>query len=151
MNITEQKREMNNFLLREYISSPQKEFKEKSWLYILINNNLDLVAYTIAKEYPKYKYKSNVYQIGLNGLIKAIETYEMDKIASFEEFAISVISNEIENYIKQPELMVIIDGTKKTGLTIGDIWYSKSHDFDNLLSTKPYRDKLLNKIYKTIK
>ena len=151
MNITEQKREMNNFLLREYLSNPNKNLKDKSWMYILINNNLDLVAYTIAKKYPQYKYRLNIYQIGLNGLIKAIETYEMDKITSFEEFVISVISNEIEDYISKPELMVIIDGTKKTGLTIGDIWYSKDHDLDNLLSTKPHREKMLNKIYKIIK
>ena len=29
MEITEQKREMNNFLLREYLSNPKKECKEK--------------------------------------------------------------------------------------------------------------------------
>lgn len=150
MEITEQKREMNNFLLREYLSNPKKECKEKSWLYILINNNLDLVAYTISKNFSEHKYKQNIYQIGINGLIKAIETYQMDKIASFEEFVISVITNEISNYIKEPELKVIIDNNK-SGLTIGDIWYSKNHDLDNLLATKPYREKMLTKIYKIVK
>lgn len=150
MNITEQKREMNNFLLREYLSSPNKDMKEKSWLYILINNNLDLVAYTISKKYPTYKYKQNIYQIGISGLIKAIETYEMDKITSFEEFVISVVTDEINQYIAGPELMVIINNTNK-GLTVGDIWYSKDHDLENLLSTKPYREKMLKKIFKMVK
>ena len=74
----------------------------------------------------------------------------MDKIASFEEFVISVITNEINNYIKEPKLKVIIDNNK-SGLTIGDIWYSKNHDLDNLLATKPYREKMLTKIYKIVK
>ena len=94
--------------------------------------------------------KQNIYQIGINGLIKAIETYEMDKITSFEEFVISVVTDEINQYIVDPELMVIITSTKK-GLTVGDIWYSKDHDLENLLSTKPYREKMLKKIFKMVK
>ena len=150
MEITEQKREMNNFLLREYLSNPKKEYKEKSWFYILINNNLDLIAYTINKNFREYKYKQNVYQIGINGLIKAIETYQMDKIASFEEFVISVVTDEISKYISEPELKIIISD-KTNGLTVGDIWYSRDHDLDNLLKTKPYREKMLTKIYKIVK
>lgn len=148
MELTEDIREMNNFLLREYLS--EENNNKKKWINILINNNLELVALTISKNYPNYKYKHSIYQIGINGLIKAIETYYMDKIACFEEFAISVINNEIKNYISEPELLMIIDGNK-SGLTIGDIWYSKEHDLDDLLSTKPYREKMLSKVYKMVK
>lgn len=148
--ITDKKREMNNFLLKRCLSDQQKIMTENSWFYILINNNLDLIALIIEKLYPEYKYKQNVYQIGINGLIKAIETYQMDKIAGFEEFAMSVISNEIKIYINEPELMIVVN-ENNSGLTIGDIWYSKDHDLDNLLETKPYREKMLNKIYKIVK
>lgn len=148
MNLTEEKREMNNFLLRTYLSEENND--KKKWRNILISNNLELVALTIANDYPQYKYKHSIYQIGINGLIKAIETYYMDKIACFEAFAMSVISNEIKNYINEPELLMVVDGNK-SGLTIGDIWYSKDHDLDNLLSTKPYREKMLSKVYKMVK
>ena len=92
MNLTEEKRELNNFLLRMY-NSTNDENEKNRYLQELFNYNIDLVSYVIYHEFPNKGI--NYIEEGLTGLLIAIKNYKMDSINSFEEFILSNIKEQI--------------------------------------------------------
>ncbi len=99
MELMEAKRELNNVLFRMYKSTGD-ENKKLILLQELVNYNIDLVGYVIYNEFPN---KEINYMDGVNGLLSAINNYEMDKMCSFEEFILSNVRNNIINNIKEPK------------------------------------------------
>ena len=68
----------------------------------LVNKYTGLVPH-IAKKYDSLNYsveKSDLIQVGMEGLLKAISVFSIDKSVSFSSFACRIIENEIMLYIK---------------------------------------------------
>lgn len=58
---------------REYKKGNQQA-REK-----IINHNIRLVYYIVLKQFPNIKGKDDLVQIGCFGLIKAVDSYELEK------------------------------------------------------------------------
>ena len=67
---------------------------------VLIEKNLRLVAHIIKKYYANFKDQDDLISIGTIGLIKAIDTYNMDKGTRLATYAARCIENEILMYFR---------------------------------------------------
>ncbi|MCL2774243.1 MAG: RNA polymerase sporulation sigma factor SigK [Oscillospiraceae bacterium] len=67
---------------------------------ILIERNLRLVAHIVKKYYTTYKDQDDLISIGTIGLIKAIDTYNIDNGAKFATYACTCVKNEILMYFR---------------------------------------------------
>lgn len=74
---------------REYKKGNQQA-REK-----IINHNIRLVYYIVLKQFPNIKGKDDLVQIGCFGLIKAVDSYELEKKVLFATYATRCIYNEI--------------------------------------------------------
>lgn len=80
--------------LYEYI----KKFKkgDSSYRDIIINSNIRLVIRIVNKKYLKTPYEmKDLVSIGILGLIKAVDTFDIDKSIKFSSYASKCIENEI--------------------------------------------------------
>ena len=75
--------------------SGDKEARDK-----LILHNLRLVAHIIKKYYTGYKDQDDLISIGTIGLIKAIDSFDIDKGARFATYAGKCLQNEILMYFR---------------------------------------------------
>ena len=89
----------------------------------LITNNIRL-AISVAQ---KFSYEEDYESVAMIGLIKAADTFSLDKGICFGTYAARVISNEILMYIRKSKknlytmsFETIIPGTEESPLTIGD-------------------------------
>jgi len=67
---------------------------------LLIEHNLRLVAHIIKKYYTTYKEQDELISIGTIGLIKAIDTYNIDNGTKFTTYAGKCLQNEILMYFR---------------------------------------------------
>ena len=67
---------------------------------ILIERNLRLVAHIVKKYYTAYKDQDDLISIGTIGLIKAIDTYNIENGARFATYACTCVKNEILMYFR---------------------------------------------------
>lgn len=67
---------------------------------ILIEHNLRLVAHIIKKYYSKFEDRDELISIGTIGLIKAVNTYCVDKNIKFATYASRCIENELLMYFR---------------------------------------------------
>lgn len=148
MELLELKREINNKLFRYYHSISENNDKKEYYFHRLIDYNLDLIIYTIKEYFPELIYHKTIYEVGLVGLIVAIENYQLDKIGSFEEFVVENIRNEIGNYNQENHPMFVIMGGDETKINMGDIWYNKTHNVSQTMETKKNRDVYVKKLLK---
>ena len=72
---------------------------------ILIERNLRLVAHIVKKYYTSYKDQDDLLSIGTIGLIKAIDTYNIDNGARFATYACTCVKNEILMYFRSIKKM----------------------------------------------
>ncbi len=98
---------------------------------ILIEHNLRLVAHIVKKYYSASKNQDDLVSIGTVGLIKAIDSFDIDKGAKFTTYASKCLQNEILMYFRSQKktscevsLNEAID-TDKDGnpLTYSDVIY----------------------------
>lgn len=146
MELLESKREVNNTLFRYYHSLYEDSDNKEKYLNELIEYNLDLVIYTIKNYFPELIYHKTIYEIGLVGLIIAIENYEMDKIGSFEAFIVGNVKNEIERYKELEHPMFVITLNDDSRVNYGDVWYNRTHDINQMVQTKASRTKYVKKL-----
>ena len=66
----------------------------------IIREHIKLTYFTINEYFPNYSKDDDVKQIALIALWKAVEKFDKEKDVSFSTFAITVIKNEIFNYLK---------------------------------------------------
>lgn len=151
MEILESKREENNVLFRCYHSISEDNDRKEYYLNRLIEYNLDLVVYTIKNYFPKLIYHKIILEIGLVGLINAIENYEMDKIGSFEEFIVANIKNEINAYNQQENPIFVISLNDDSRINYGDIWYNRTPDVNQMVTTKENRNGYVKKLLYNVK
>ena len=106
----------------------------------LIEHNLRLVAHIIKKYYQNCGGQDDLVSIGTIGLIKAIDTYDMNKNIKLSSYASRCIENEIlmhfRNGKKSSQDVSLNDAidTDKDGnpLTLMDIMASDDDIFDDL-------------------
>lgn len=60
-----------------------------------ICDNLKLVNHVIWRFYPHLGTDDDIFQIGCIGLIKAVDTFDLDNGAAFSSYAVQCIRNEI--------------------------------------------------------
>ena len=68
----------------------------------LIEHNIRLVIYQVQSRFNKLEYdKSELVSIGILGLVKAIDTYDLSKNIEFSTYAMRCIDNEILMFIRK--------------------------------------------------
>lgn len=86
--------------------SPLSQEEERKYFYAmkkgdsaarekLIEHNLRLVAHIVKKYYSTSKYQEDLISIGTIGLIKAIDTFDIDNGTRFATYASKCLQNEI--------------------------------------------------------
>lgn len=67
----------------------------------LIETNIRLVIYQVNNKFKDVKYdKKDLVSIGIIGLIKAVDTFELSKKVEFSTYAIKCINNEILMFLR---------------------------------------------------
>lgn len=123
------KDEMNN-LLTEYSKTKSKEIRDK-----IILHNTKLV-YKIVDKYTEND-KDDLLQIGMIGLIKAVDSYSLDKKIAWSTYMYSCVSNEIRMYFRirnyekrskyvECSIYTEVDVKKDNPVTIVDMIYDKN-------------------------
>lgn len=129
--------------------SQEKEYLEKAAngdinaRNVLVEHNLRLVAHIIKKYYQNSSGQDDLVSIGTIGLIKAINTYDIDKNIKLSSYASRCIENEIlmhfRNLRKSAQDVSLNDtiDTDKDGnpLTLMDILADDSN-IDDVIDTK---------------
>ena len=69
---------------------------------IIINHNIKLVLYRVPGKFSSYPYDMDeLVSIGLMGLIKAVDTFDINKEVKFSTYAMKCIDNEILLFIRK--------------------------------------------------
>ena len=82
-------------LLREIKETGSKEAKDK-----LINGNLRLVLSVIQRFAGRGEDVDDLFQIGVVGLIKAINNFDMTKDVRFSTYCVPMISGELRRFLR---------------------------------------------------
>jgi len=82
-------------LLKEIKATGSKEAKDK-----LIKGNLRLVLSVIQKFTGRGEYIDDLFQIGVVGLIKAINNFDLSKEVRFSTYCVPMISGELRRYLR---------------------------------------------------
>lgn len=87
-----------------------KEAKDR-----LITHNIRLVLYTVSNHFQTVNYdKKDLFQIGVIGLMKAVDTYDVSKNIKFNTYAIRCIDNEIRMFLRKLKKYSKMDSIKST-------------------------------------
>ncbi len=69
---------------------------------IIINHNIKLVLYRVTGKFSSYPYDMDeLVSIGLMGLIKAVDTFDINREVKFSTYAMKCIDNEILLFIRK--------------------------------------------------
>ena len=82
-------------LLKEYQTTGSKVAKDR-----LINGNLRLVLSVIQKYAGRGEDIDDLFQIGVVGLIKAINNFDLSKEVRFSTYCVPMISGELRRYLR---------------------------------------------------
>lgn len=146
------KDEMNNLLV-EYNKTKSKEIRDK-----IILHNTKLV-YKIVDKYTEND-KDDLFQIGVIGLIKAVDSYSLSKKIAWSTYMSSCVHNEIrmyfrtQNYEKRSKFIECsvyteVDTKKDDSVTILDMLYNKNVDIFEEVALNIKIEKI-NKIMKKL-
>ena len=164
----------NDLFIEQKLTNPLS--KEETYYYfekykskdmkareIIINHNIKLVLYRVTKRFINFPYdKKELIQIGLVGLIKAVDTFDISKSIQFSSYASKCIDNEILMFVRKGNKYIndeSLDRTIETGIEgnsvkIGDnikdetcnieINYEEKEEqliIDKIIMSLPERDK----------
>lgn len=119
------KEEMNELFLR--YQSGDKKAKEK-----LIEGNLKLVL-SILKKYNNGKHNiDDLFQVGVVGLIKAIDNFDLSYNLMFSTYAVTLIMGEVRRYIRDNTPFRVSRSVKELSYSILSFKeeYQKKHGVD---------------------
>lgn len=115
----------------------------------IISHNIRLVLYVLQRYNNLEKIKDQLFEDGVLGLIKAVDTYDIDKKINFATYAIKCINNEI--------LMFLRKNKNQQAISLNEIMYTKNEGADEitleemLFDDSNLEEELENKeLYKTI-
>lgn len=122
-NITVIKSQEMSKLFIDY-KNGNKEAKEK-----LIYGNMKLVLSILKKYKNRFDNMDDLFQIGIIGLIKAIENFDLSHNVRFSTYAVPMIEGEVKRYIRDNNLLRVSRGIKEKAYTIlkfTDEFYNKN-------------------------
>ena len=99
-------------LFKDY-KEGNKEAKEK-----LVNGNLKLILSILRKYQNKVDNMDDLFQIGVVGLIKAVENFDLSHEVKFSTYAVLMIDGEIKRYIRDNNSVRISRSIKDTAYKI---------------------------------
>ena len=128
-------------LFKEY-KAGNKQAKEE-----LINGNLKLVLSILRKYQNKVDNMDDLFQIGVVGLIKAVDNFDLSHEVKFSTYAVLMIEGEIKRYIRDNNSVRISRSIKDTAYKIlkfkeqfiNEYGYeAKTEDIKNALKISEY-------------
>lgn len=98
-------KKLNKDEILEYI----KEYHQgnKSNFNKLVEGNLKLVLSVVQKYNNRKENLDDLFQIGVLGLIKAIDNFDLNKNVLFSTYAVPMISGEIKRYLRDNNMVKI--------------------------------------------
>lgn len=109
----------------------------------LITNNIRL-AISVAQ---KFSYEEDYESVAMIGLIKAADTFDLEKGIQFATYATRVIHNDILMYIRKnkryPQIIsfeTVIQGTDESPLTIGDTLSYEDEEIDKFVKAEGIKE-----------
>lgn len=124
-------------LLKEIQETGSKEARDK-----LINGNLRLVLSVIQKFTGRGEDIDDLFQIGVVGLIKAINNFDLTKEVRFSTYCVPMISGELRRYLRDY-------GQIKVSRSLRDLAY-KALQAKERLTTENQREPKVEEIAKEI-
>ena len=85
---------------------------------ILIEGNLKLVRYIAKRFEGRGVADDDLFQIGVIGLIKAIDRFDPDHGVKFSTYAVPVISGEIKRFFREDGLIKVSRTIKENGIKV---------------------------------
>jgi len=143
--------EQENMYLTQYMQG-DKHAKE-----VLIHHNLRLVAH-IVKKYSGSMEADDLISVGSLGLIKAINTYNMEHNTQFSTYAARCIENEILMLIrvnKKHTATISVEDSFATdedgeGMNVLDLFPDETQDVENSVNNEMLGSKLIDIMKKTL-
>ena len=89
-------------LIKKYKEDNLKKTKDK-----IINGNLKLVLLVVNKFQKRCDNLDDIFQIGVIGLIKAIDNFSLEHDVRFSTYAVPMIEGEIRRYLRDNSFMRI--------------------------------------------
>lgn len=114
----------------------------------LVNGNLKLVLSSVNKFSKRYDNLDDLFQIGVVGLLKAIDHFDLTLDVMFSTYAVPMIEGEIRRYLRDNSFLRVsrqIKDLAYRGLKLKEQYqneYGKSLDIDELakmLEVTPYK------------
>lgn len=124
-------------LLREIQDTGNKTARDK-----LINGNLRLVLSVIQKFTNRGEDVDDLFQIGVVGLIKAINNFDLTKGVRFSTYCVPMISGELRRYLRDYNHI-------KVSRSLRDLAY-KAMQAKELLTNQHQRDPTIDEIAKEV-
>ena len=124
-------------LLREIQATGNKAARDK-----LINGNLRLVLSVIQKFTNRGEDVDDLFQIGVVGLIKAINNFDLTKGVRFSTYCVPMISGELRRYLRDYNHI-------KVSRSLRDLAY-KAMQAKELLTNQHQRDPTIDEIAKEV-
>ena len=136
-SITVLKEDEKMALLKEYKETGSKIAKDK-----LINGNLRLVLSVIQKFVGRGEEVDDLFQIGVVGLIKAINNFDLSKEVKFSTYCVPMISGELRRHLRDYNHI-------KVSRSMRDLAY-KSIQAKELLTTTLQREPTIEEVSKEV-
>ena len=131
------KEEEKMALLREYKETGSKAVRDK-----LINGNLRLVLSVIQRFAGRGEDADDLFQIGVIGLIKAINNFDLTKEVRFSTYCVPMITGELRRYLRDYSQI-------KVSRSLRDMAYraiSAKEKLTNQLQRDPTMDEIAEEI-----
>lgn len=115
----------------------------------LILHNLRLVLYEVNNKFFSAPFdKDELVSVGMIGLIKAIDAFNLDKKIEFTTFAATCIDNEIKMYIRKNKKYLINESfdsiiDEETDFKLEKILYDENADFVSKYEDKELKENIL--------
>ena len=132
------KQEEMDRLFREYKTSKSKEARER-----LIYYNYRLVLSITHRFCAKNDNIDDIFQVGIIGLIKAINNFDISYNLKFSTYAVPMISGEIKRYLRDDSFM-------KVSRSIKDLAY-QILKFKERFALEQFREPTVDEILKEFK
>lgn len=104
---------VENSVLIEKARAGEKEARE-----VLIEQNLGLVRHIVKRFLGRGYEAEDLFQIGVIGLIKAIDKFDTEYQVKFSTYAVPLISGEIKRFIRDDGMIKISRNLKENGMKI---------------------------------
>jgi len=104
---------VENSVLIERARAGEKEARE-----VLIEQNLGLVHHIVKRFLGRGYEAEDLFQIGVIGLIKAIDKFNMEYEVKFSTYAVPLITGEIKRFIRDDGMVKVSRNLKENGMRV---------------------------------